>query len=364
MPSPLSVLDLVAFDETGNTGQNLLDPAQPVFVLAAVHVDDDTARGLLAHTARTGAIEAKFSALRGSSAGRRKLLAFFNDERISDELVKLGVYHKSFLVTTKIVDLLIEPLAYRNGINLYDRGANLALANLIHVVTPVFCGAAEFAELQRRFVALVRRPSAEAIASFYAQVERLRDTSRDADFRSTLGMLAATQAIVTEAIAPFDPVAIDPAVPTFIDLAAQWTHTLQVSFEIVHDRSKPIEHHQEVLERLMSFAKPSREFKGAGRNWTLPILATGVRFADSHSVPQLQVADLLSGATAAVLGQVLRRTKDGFLVELAATRLGELSHSPVWPSTADPSVIANEERDASASLDFTIELLRTGARSP
>ena len=28
----------VAFDESGNTGQNLPDPAQPVFVSAGVHI--------------------------------------------------------------------------------------------------------------------------------------------------------------------------------------------------------------------------------------------------------------------------------------------------------------------------------------
>jgi hypothetical protein len=37
----------VAFDEAGNTGQDLLHPDQPVFVMSSVCFDPDTAAGLV-----------------------------------------------------------------------------------------------------------------------------------------------------------------------------------------------------------------------------------------------------------------------------------------------------------------------------
>ena len=60
----------VAFDESGNSGANLLDSEQPVFVLASVHISDDEAANLI----DTKSDEVKFSKLRRSATGKRKIL--------------------------------------------------------------------------------------------------------------------------------------------------------------------------------------------------------------------------------------------------------------------------------------------------
>jgi len=65
---------IVAFDETGNTGDNLLDPDQPVFVLASVQLpDEDTVRVL-----GDPAGEIKFAKLKRSRVGERRILSILN----------------------------------------------------------------------------------------------------------------------------------------------------------------------------------------------------------------------------------------------------------------------------------------------
>ncbi len=40
--------------------------------------------------------------------------------------VKFGIVDKRFALLTKIVDLIIEPLAHEDGIDFYERGLNIA----------------------------------------------------------------------------------------------------------------------------------------------------------------------------------------------------------------------------------------------
>jgi hypothetical protein len=155
-------------------------------------------------------------------------------------------------------------------------------------------------------------------------------------------------------------VAIDPAVPAFVDLAAQWSATLG-PFKIVHDRSIPIETQKEYLEALMSLSDPGREFPNYGGTWRLPLLSSGIAFVDSASVPQVQVADLLAGAALATLEAKLTRKIYGFTKKLLATRIAELSYSQVWPTLAiTPEELHADERPGSASLNYMMEVARRG----
>jgi hypothetical protein len=176
---------LVAFDEAGNTGQALLDPAQPVFALASVHVAEDRARALVAPLVPKGGREAKFAGRRGA-AWEDAVVTVLDSDVITNTHVKISVYHKSFMVTTKIVDLLVEFLLHRMGFDLYADAGNLALANLLHSCVPAFCGREESIELQRRFIEMVRRKSSKSIDAFYSQVGRLRRRNKNKGFDETL----------------------------------------------------------------------------------------------------------------------------------------------------------------------------------
>ena len=60
---------LIAFDESGNTGQDLINPRQPIFSLASVYLSDvETEEAIEFLTAHTGK-ELKFSNLIRSAAG-------------------------------------------------------------------------------------------------------------------------------------------------------------------------------------------------------------------------------------------------------------------------------------------------------
>ena len=114
---------LIAFDEAGNSGGNLLDPEQPTFVLASVHLSDEETNALL--PPRAG--EYKFATLKRSAPGREAILDFLNSPILTEDRYLVSGFHKKFMAVTKMVDMLVEPLTHRDGINLYERGANIGL---------------------------------------------------------------------------------------------------------------------------------------------------------------------------------------------------------------------------------------------
>lgn len=352
-------LRLVAFDEAGNTGQNLLDLDQPVFVLASVSLDRAAAEELLARVVPFG-VEAKFSRLRRSSEGRSRVLDFLNSEAVSMDHLRFAVFHKRFMVVTKIVDMLVEPLASLRGHDLYARGENLAMANLIYTVTGPNCGHAAFDRFLGYFVAMVRSKSSATVTRFYAQVDRMREANRELGYDPVLGLIAATRPVVDIEVHENDTIALDPAVSAFADLAAQWTATLREPFDIVHDRSKPIEHEKEVLESLMTTAEAPRVFEGPGppRQW--PLLSTGITFADSRDVPQIQLADLVSGAVSTVFAAKAKGVKDDFALAITATPLGQASFEPVWPSSkVTPDELDGDLRKGGGeAVDYLTDLPR------
>jgi uncharacterized protein DUF3800 len=351
-------IPLIAFDESGNTGQNLLDPDQPIFALASVRLTEAEAKALLADAAPKGATEAKFTRLRSSREGRERLASLLKSPLLPLDAVRLAVFHKPFMVTTKIVDLLVEPFLYERGVNLYEKRGNLALANILHVVTPPFCGEKEYRVLLDRFVVMVRDHSPQSLKAFYDHVSHLRAINKHPPFDRDLRLLADTREVAEAGTFAPDITALDPAVPGFFDLAAQWTAQLQGPFDVVHDSSKPLAREREKLELVMSADQPAQVFAGAGPRRQLPLLSTGIRFADSAAVPQIQVADLIAGATAAYCGALVKRETSPLVGVLAATQLPAMIEvaDPVWPTAAVPPDELGAGDDGEA-LRVTMEIV-------
>jgi hypothetical protein len=56
------------------------------------------------------------------------------------ESVKFTIAHKHYVLVTKIVDLLIEPMAYEDGLDFYQDGLNIAFSNMPYYQTKRLAG--------------------------------------------------------------------------------------------------------------------------------------------------------------------------------------------------------------------------------
>lgn len=294
----------VAFDEAGNTGANLLDSAQPCFALASVHLSDQEASTILEPVMGRGASEAHFAALKRRQAGRQGILKVLASPLLTEKRAKIELTHKPYMVVTKLVDLLLEELFYREGINLSEKGGNIALANVLYYCIPVFCGKTQFLRLQQSFVDMVRSKSLSAISDFYAAVKEVGRKCRDSQLIPILYLLAATRGIVRNQLDRCSHTELDPATTSLLHLSGIWSDQFAQPFSIIHDRSKSIDFDKDLIEALMDPSGPNIRVGMDRRVAPLFIKATGVSLVDSQDSKQIQVADILAGATSYLFGGI------------------------------------------------------------
>jgi hypothetical protein len=146
----------VFFDESGNTGQNLIDEADPIFVLASCSLQADQEQEAFSHLQQFKGPELKFSRLRKNPAGQRAVLAFLGSASVTSHTAAAVVFHKPFMVVTKYCDLVLEPSFRKAGADFYARGANIATANLLATTMPVLLNRTTWFSFLSLFVRVVR----------------------------------------------------------------------------------------------------------------------------------------------------------------------------------------------------------------
>ena len=79
----------VVFDESGNTGANLVVQDQPSFVLSSCDFNEDECQALLNIVLTTQTGEPKLSRMKKSNVGRRKIVEFISSDLINKGRVKV-----------------------------------------------------------------------------------------------------------------------------------------------------------------------------------------------------------------------------------------------------------------------------------
>lgn len=346
-------------DEAGNSGANLLDRDQPFFVLASNDFSRDEATALLEHVRSPQGAEPKFTALKKSGAGIAKLIRFLSDPRLDENRVVADVFDKRFMVVTKMVDLIAETLIHRMGGDLYERGANIAMSNMLHFSMPVFCGEENTDRFLQSFVELIRRREEAQISAFYDAGKAMLRASTNEKFKRDLMYFTEPRLFSLWFGEEIDSQSLDPAIPALFGHIATWGARKDERFDVVHDSSKPILASQAKFTNMMALSQEESVLVGYDRRkFRFPLRATSLSQADSRYHPQLQVADLCAG----LINHFNRCKLTGELDELAiATReLRRLSwiFDGVIPTTdMTPEALGTEEAGGINPVNRIIDYL-------
>ncbi len=345
-------MSIIYCDEAGNSGENLLDKDQPFFVLASNDYGRSEARALLSHVRSAQGGEPKFRTLKKTADGIRRLTRFFSDPSLDKSRVVVDIYHKRFMVVTKLVDLIAETLFHEMGEDLYRRGANIAMSNMLYHCMPVFCGDQVTEHFLRTFVDLIRWRSEDHAKAFFVAGSAMIAASSDEDFKADLGPLANPLLFHVW----FDDIGenvLDPAIPALFQHIAVWGHRKTERFRIIHDKSKPVLASQENFENMMALSNEPSAFVGYDRRkFKFPLRAESLGQGDSVEYPQLQIADLCAGA----INHYFKCKHAGQLDELA-TIIGELKCldwgiGAVGPSTnITPEELGTTAEDGGNPID-------------
>jgi len=229
--------------------------------------------------------------------------------------VRSYLIDKRFMVVTKLVDVLMEPLADADGLNLYEDQGGLALAELLRMAGPVLGDAAAFHQMLQAFVDWVRQRVATddfftAIAAYKASIPE-----EHTDFAGWIELLENCREVADETAADLatgeQRDILDPAVPALYCLCTSFGEGVG-RFRLVHDTSKVIDRNATLLRMVHLLPDLSRP----GR-FNDPLPAVQIDFADSTSRPQLQIADWAAGAVRQWAAHLAIGGGDRFSEELA-----------------------------------------------
>lgn len=352
-------MKLVAFDESGNTGADLLNQQQRVFVLASNNLSIHEAEELLSVVQTQQAAEAKFSNLRKSNSGKRRIIEFLQKATFHKGKIKTTFFHKEYMVITKIVDLIIENMAYIYGIDLYKDGANIAMSNMHFYCMPTFCGKKKTLKMYSTFVEMIRTQSDESIAKFYNAMWQLHDASTNKSYSESLSPILASKEIIGEILENNDKNSLDPAIPAFFEHCANWSDEFEDYFDVLHDDSKPLFQEKETLELFMSKEIPHHIIGYDRRKHGFPLKANGVHFGKSEDDPRLQVADLIASSSGYWAHRLASgETEDDFFIKLDGVEIRQFSINAIWPAPeVTPKEMGTDGGYGINAVDFMTEQL-------
>jgi hypothetical protein len=326
----------IAFDETGNTGNDLITPDQPVFCLASVRANEHEiaqATGLLSPVK---AREWKFCKMRRNPKQLLLLSKLLEMDWVTPANVKIFVIFKRYMAMTKLVDLIHEPSARSFGVNLYEKGAARGLANLLTLTLPVYLGNTRADRFTNLFVRLVRRRDADTLRQFHREAVSAL-TYLEHRFPETVGDFFAPIIMACEQPETWMPHLssneLDPVIPAYHTLSDAWGKTLSETFIILADESKALAQERDLLLRFADEGLREHTVGPPTRNLTYPLKVADIVTTTSHSSRSVQIADLFAGIAGYAFTPMANQTSAEGVAQDFLSRLAE----KVWMDGIIPS---------------------------
>ena len=211
-----------------------------------------------------------------------------------------------------------QPLQYPGRFNemgedMYFRGYNLAMSNMLYYCMPAFCGEETTDHFLRSFTNLMRRRTESDAAVFFKSGQAMLEASCSEEFKDTLLPFTDRRLfdVWSEGI---NPLALDPAIPALFQHINAWGIRKSERFRVIHDRSKPVLASQQAFENMMALGEEQSALVGYDRRqFQFPLRSESLEQGDSLEHPQLQIADLCAGA----INHLLKCRELGELDDLA-----------------------------------------------
>ena len=317
------------FDESGNTGADFLHVSQPIFALACTVIDTETAKALASPLLRQTQTEVKYSKLKGSASGRKAIINLLNLDVISQDYFLVAASDKRFALVAQFIDKILEPAFYESGIDMYANDMAPNLATMIHHAGPHAFPDGRWDQFLDAFGKSLFHRSKECYDEFDRILENLNESEKP--FFDIKRYLLAGLGKLDERLCSFKTnVAFDPAADSFVLLTSQLMTKLVGRFDVMHDESKPLKNQEQMLRLLMNPEATPTSIGYPGREMELPLRISKLSFGNSKFHPELQLADLIAGATVDYLSAKLgHRPMDSYREELSQTNLPKIIISVV-----------------------------------
>jgi hypothetical protein len=343
-------------DETGFTGEDLMASDQPVFVQATNDLTEEEANSLISSSfgQRQQAVELKYSRARRSPSGRNGVLSLVRSLSPTPRRAGTWVAHKEYAMTTMVVEWWMEPLAYRIGLNMYEDGANHATANMLFFTLGGFWPTPFRRDLLLQFQRMFRARTAERFRECRRFVEKARGMSSPDQDEILQYLWPSFDLLGLTHVQRVPQRVLDIALPGLVLIGHTWRAQHPGPWELVHDNSTNMARQRWIWDALSSMELPEERFEHPHTNATFPMNVISSRFADSATTPQLQVCDILAGATAEFVKHQAQSSEErDYWHALEEAGISKFIRDSIWPSPdVTPEALGRKGWDGSKAIDW------------
>lgn len=299
----MSRVQAIYFDESGFTGNNLLDPTQPVFAYAGVALDPEAAAYLHSEVKsrfRLQGEEIKGQNLVQSTRGKKAVSWLLSECK---ENTLITVSNKNFALAGKFYEYVFEPVLKHNNSLFYAVGFHRFIANLVYVL---FTARTERAQqLLNDFEVLMRDKDTSALKKIF------NPKGLAIDFNDPLNQILTFSLChldkIREEIGELSEIggvsrwALELTATSLFWLLSLWSERFDV-MEVFCDQSKPLYENQSLFEA--NIGRTDRIYMKLGKQPEMTLtynLAGSIVFLDSKASPGIQIADVISSSIAYAL---------------------------------------------------------------
>jgi len=242
------------------------------------------------------------------------------------------VVHKEFCLLTKLVDLWVEPAMHALGIDFYEGGRNIAFSNMSFFCLRTFESKGFLTKHLRHFQKMSRERTWKRYVAFWRGIHD--DLSRCR--KQSLGIMdyftTAESILGPGHLVELGDQNLDISLTCALHIAEEWTDRTTDPFEFVHDTSSAMAREKWMWDAIVSPLLPSTVVGFAHRKRKYPLHVTRTVFEDSKLSLQLQLADILAGATAEwAKGKMGKSERRDYCNALENAGIRKTVTGAIWP---------------------------------
>ncbi len=353
-------------DESGFTGEDLMSREQPFFSQATVDFTDAEAAALIASCfSGVGVAELKYSQLRTNANHRKRIVALVRALATDPSRAGFWMAHKEFAMVAQIVQWWVEPLGERGGLNLYKDGATVAMTNMIFNCLQGFWGDSFRHKVLLAFQRMIRVRSPELFDDCRLIVDKAYDKSGE-DEQLVLRFLRVSFYLLGfDHLKNLPARSLDIALTGLVLIIHTWRARHEDYAEVVHDQSSNMSKQLWIWQALSSPTIQEGTFVHPAAIAVYPMKITGTRFGDSKTMLQLQICDVLAGASIESVKSMRDPKLSGYAQELWDAGIGDLCIGGMLPSAdVTPEALGTKGWDGNVALEWITDQLHQADVKP
>jgi len=321
-------------DECGNTGEDLLNEDQPVFVLASAFLSEDQCLELKQKFfSKIKAKELKHKSLSKYPSQQNMIIDFLKEIAKESDSVKFSIAHKRYVLTTKIVDVVIEPMMFEDGVDFYLDGLNIAFSNMLYLLGHQKSDKSFFDTLLCTFQKLMIERTYPAYESFFRPLFETKFSKNLEEFIFPLKLHHHRYGPDFLHTLPEKPLEIAFA-EAFV-LVAKWSQCITGNFTLIHDQSSTMAKNKKAWDKVLHPDVPPTIVGYDKKLMTFPIRGEKTDFENSKDFAGLQLVDILAGAMARCMRWNVtgRADDDNYAKELSTFLPESFGGHILWPTS-------------------------------